>query len=96
MLCIIIIIIVFALPKFKKIQGLTANLNRVIREDLIGLWVVRAYNAEEFGPRTFQKVNQVLTPTNLYVHRLTAIINPAFSGIRPGQVLPAIGWGLDT
>ena len=48
LILMISIIIIFAIPKFKKIQGLTDNLNRITRENLLGLRVVRAYNAEKY------------------------------------------------
>lgn len=47
-LLVILFLMMYAMPKFKRIQGLTDNLNRVTRENLSGLRVVRAYNAEQF------------------------------------------------
>lgn len=84
-LCIMLtIIIVFAIPKFKIIQNLTDNLNRVTRENLTGIRVVRAYNAENFQQEKFEKANNDLTKTNLFANRLMAIISPGMTFIMSG------------
>src|SRR5690554_3243783 len=84
LLIVISIIIIFVMPKFKKIQLLTDNLNRVTRENLTGIRVVRAYNAEEFEKEKFNKANTKLTNTNLFVFRIMAIMNPTMSAIMSG------------
>ncbi len=84
-------VIIFAIPKFKIIQGLTDNINRVTRENLTGIRVVRAYNAEEFQEGKFEKVNQKLTNTNLFTSRLMAIMQPGMGLIMSGLTL-AIYW----
>ena len=91
LLIIISCIIVFALPKFKIIQSLTDNLNQVTRENLTGLRVVRAYNAEEFQEQKFQKANRELTDTNLFTNRIMAVMQPSMSVIMSGMSL-AIYW----
>ncbi|MGM9946292.1 MAG: ABC transporter ATP-binding protein [Lysinibacillus sp.] len=84
-LCMMLtIIIVFAIPKFKIIQSLTDNLNRVTRENLTGIRVVRAYNAENFQQEKFEKANTDLTKTNLFANRLMAIIGPGMTFIMSG------------
>ncbi len=84
-LCMMLtIIIVFAIPKFKIIQNLTDNLNRVTRENLTGIRVVRAYNAENFQQEKFEKANTDLTKTNLFANRLMAIISPGMTFIMSG------------
>lgn len=84
-LCLMLtIIIVFAIPKFKIIQNLTDNLNRVTRENLTGIRVVRAYNAENFQQEKFEKANTDLTKTNLFANRLMAIISPGMTFIMSG------------
>ena len=77
-------IIIFALPKFKAIQRLTDNLNLVTRENLTGLRVVRAYNAENYQEEKFEKANVELTKTNLFANRLMAIIAPGMTFIMSG------------
>lgn len=88
MLCIIIFI---ALPKFKQIQNLTDNLNRVTRENLTGIRVVHAYNAEGFQEGKFDKANSELTKTNLFTTRTMAIMMPTMGLIMSGMTL-AIYW----
>jgi ATP-binding cassette, subfamily B, multidrug efflux pump len=85
------VIIIFAIPKFKVIQRLTDNLNLVTRENLTGLRVVRAYNAEEFQRVKFEKANNELTNTNLFANRLMAIIGPGMTFIMSGLSV-AIYW----
>lgn len=85
------VIIIFAVPKFKKIQKLTDNLNRVTRENLTGVRVVRAYNAEGYQEEKFDKANKELTNTNLFATRIMAIMNPGMTLISNGLSL-AIYW----
>jgi ATP-binding cassette subfamily B protein len=87
----ILSIVIFAMPKFKVIQTLTDNLNRVTRENLTGLRVVRAYNAEEYQSVKFGIANNELTNTNLFVNRMMAVFFPGMSLIMSGLSL-AIYW----
>ena len=91
LLLIISIVVIFALPKFKIIQNLTDNLNRVTRENLTGLRVIRAYNAEAFEEEKFGEANNKLTKTNLFITRIMAIMGPGMSLIMSGLSL-AIYW----
>lgn len=91
LLALLITIIVLALPKFTKIQKLTDNLNRVTRENLTGIRVVRAYNAEEYQSEKFAEANDELTQTNLFTNRLTAILQPGMRAVMSGLTL-AIYW----
>lgn len=91
LLALLITIIALALPKFKKIQTLTDNLNRVTRENLTGIRVVRAYNAEDYQNKKFEKANDDLTKTNLFTNRLMAIQQPGMRVIMSGLTL-AIYW----
>ena len=85
------IIIFVALPKFKIIQSLTDNLNRVTRENLSGIRVVHAYNAEKFQEVKFEEANTKLTNTNLFTSRTMAIMMPTMGLIMSGMSL-AIYW----
>lgn len=85
------IIIIFALPKFKKIQGLTDNINRITREHLTGIKVVRAYNAEEYQEKKFGKANDELTSNNRFAYRIMAILTPGIQMIMNGLSL-AVYW----
>ena len=71
--------VIFALPKFKKIQWLTDDLNRVTRENLTGLMVVRAYNAEDYQEEKFDKANNRLTKNNLQAYLVMSIMNPGLN-----------------
>lgn len=81
----------FAIPKFRIIQTLTDNLNRVTRENLTGIRVVRAYNAENYQQQKFDVANTELTSTNLYAIRLMALIFPTMGLIMSGLSL-SIYW----
>lgn len=91
-LILMLTILVFvALPKFKIIQSLTDNLNRVSRENLSGIRVVHAYNAGEYQETKFEKANSELTKTNLFTMRTMAIMMPTMGVIMSGMSL-AIYW----
>ncbi|GGH11664.1 ABC transporter ATP-binding protein [Paenibacillus segetis] len=85
------LIMIFVLPKFKKMQALTDNMNRVTRENLTGLRVVRAYNAEDYQEKKFEEANEELTSTQLYTSRAMAIMMPVMMMIMSGLSL-AIYW----
>jgi ATP-binding cassette, subfamily B, multidrug efflux pump len=85
------ICIVLALPKFKLMQKLTDDINRVTRENLTGIRVVRAYNAERYQEAKFEKTNTLLTDTNLFTNRIMAVFMPTISLVMNGLTL-AIYW----
>ncbi len=87
----ITIIIIFAIPKFKKMQKLTDNLNRITRENLTGIRVVRAFNAESFQQKKFIGANNELTQTNLFVGRIMSLMDPVMTIVMSGIPL-AIYW----
>ncbi|MBE5886286.1 MAG: ABC transporter ATP-binding protein [Lachnospiraceae bacterium] len=91
LLLLIISLIIVVLPKFKIIQTLTDNLNRVTRENLTGIRVVRAYNAEDFQESKFEEANEALTKTHLFTQRSMAIMGPGMSIIMNGLSL-AVYW----
>lgn len=91
LLIIITILISLVLPKFKKVQELTDNLNKVTRENLTGLRIVRAYNAENYEEEKFEVANEELTKTNLFTSRTMSVMNPAMSAIMSGLTL-SIYW----
>lgn len=76
LIIVVAIIMVLAIPRFKKIQKLTDDINRVSRENLTGVRVVRAFNAEEYEENKFENVNGNLTKINLYVQNLMAFMMP--------------------
>lgn len=91
LMTIIAITIALALPKFRAIQRMTDDVNRVTRENLTGLKVIHAYNAEEDVTRKFEVVNQTLTSTNLYTSRAMAFLIPSIMMVLNGLAL-AIYW----
>ena len=78
---------VYVLPKFKKVQKLTDNLNRIMRENLTGLRVVRAYNAENYQEGKFTGANDALTNNNLKAGRATSLMSPFMSLVMKGVSL---------
>ncbi len=91
MLLLVSTLVIFALPKFKIIQSLTDKLNAATRENLTGVRVVRAYNAEGYQEAKFEKANENLTRTNLFTSRLMAIMMPGMTLVMNGLML-AIYW----
>lgn len=91
MVVIVGLMMIFVLPKFKKMQILTDNMNRVTRENLTGLRVVRAYNAEQYQEDKFEQANTELTETHLFTGRAMAIMMPVMSMMMSGLSL-AIYW----
>lgn len=91
LMILIVSLIIMVLPKFKIIQTLTDNLNRVTRENLTGIRVVRAYNAEDFQEGKFEEANDELMKTHLFTQRSMAILGPGMSIIMNGLSL-AVYW----
>ena len=88
---VLAITLIFALPRFKKIQGLTDNLNRVTREQLTGIRVVRAYNAESYQENKFAAANDEVTQTNMAANRVMALMSPTMTLLSSGLTL-AVYW----
>ena len=76
LLSVIISLTIIVIPRFKLIQKLTDNLNRVTRENLTGLRVIRAYNAEDYQEKNFESVNSDLTNKQLFNQRAFAMMGP--------------------
>lgn len=91
LMIVLAITLIFALPRFKKIQGLTDNLNRVTREQLTGIRVVRAYNAEQYQENKFAVANNEVTKTNMTANRVMALMSPTMTLISSGLTL-AVYW----
>jgi ATP-binding cassette subfamily B multidrug efflux pump len=85
------ITLVFAIPKFKTIQTLNDKLNRVTREQITGVRVVRAYNAEKYQSDKFAGINDEITRNNLIANRVMAIMSPGMTLINSGLTL-AVYW----
>ena len=77
LIALMAVVILVAIPKSVKIQKLTDNLNRVTRENLTGIRVVRAYNAEGFEEEKFENANTDLTGANMFVNKVMSVVWPS-------------------
>jgi ATP-binding cassette subfamily B protein len=84
---LILTIFSIALPKFRSIQGLIDRLNLVMRENLSGMMVIRAFNMQEFEEERFDAANKNLTNTLLFVNRIMVIMMPVMMMIMNGVVV---------
>lgn len=91
LLIIVGICLLLATPKFRKMQKLTDDVNRVTRENLTGLRVVRAYNAEDYQESKFDRANTALTKNQLFAQRTMAFLLPSIQMVMSGLSL-AIYW----
>ncbi len=90
-LIVVAICISLCLPKFKKMQSLTDNLNSATRESVSGVRVVRAFNAEKYQEGKFDEANVALTKSGLFTSRVMGILSPVISLCLNGLSL-AIYW----
>lgn len=91
LLVVVSVALLVVFPKFRRLQRMTDDLNRVTRENLTGINVVRAYNAEQYQEQKFEQANQALTSTQLFTSRSMATLMPSISLIMNGLSL-AIYW----
>lgn len=91
LLATIAILMALVMPKFRAMQALTDNINLVARENLTGLRVVRAYNAEDYQERKFTQANKDLTDTQLFTNRTMSIMMPLMNTVMNGLML-AVYW----
>ncbi len=91
MVLMIIIIISLAFPRFKRIQKLTDDLNDVTRENVTGVRVVRAFNAEKYQEEKFGAVNSEITKNHLFTSRIMGLMMPVMTVCMSGLSL-AIYW----
>ena len=81
------LIVFIALPRFKRIQTLTDNLNKVSREGLTGARVVRAFNAEEYQEQKFEKANKEITDNHLFISKTMSLMDPTMTIVMSGLPL---------
>lgn len=91
LICVLAVLVCTCLPKFKKMQTLTDDINRVTRENLEGVRVVRAYNAENFESKKFEKANEAQTKVGLFTSRTMGVLWPLLSFIMP-TITVAMYW----
>lgn len=87
LLVALLLLMIFVMPKFRKMQTLTDDLNGITRENLTGLRVIRAYNAEVHQEAKFEKVNSELTNTHLFTSRALSLMMPVMSTVMSGLSL---------
>ena len=78
------IIMSLVIPRFKKVQKLTDRINGITRENLTGIRVVRAFNAEKYQEKKFSKTNDELTKTQLFNERILSIMSPTMYFVMNG------------
>lgn len=83
-LTLIVILFAAALPKFKAVQKLVDKVNLVVRDSLVGMLVIRAFNTEKYEEKKFSTANDNLTRTNLFVARLMGAMQPVMMLIMNG------------
>lgn len=76
LLTVVVILMIIVLPRFKRVQKLIDKLNSVTRENLTGIRVVRAFNAEEYQEKKFDEANKNLTNQQLFNQRVFAVMQP--------------------
>lgn len=86
--CVLLVfIMLYAVPRMKKMQALTDNLNRITRENLTGLQVVRAYNAENYQDGKFAKANEEMTRNSQQANIAMSVMNPGMNLAMNGLTL---------
>lgn len=86
--CVLLVfIMLYAVPRMKKMQALTDNLNRITRENLTGLQVVRAYNAENYQEGKFAKANEEMTRNSQQANIAMSVMNPGMNLAMNGLTL---------
>ena len=81
LLITVTIISVTVNPLFKKVQKFTDNLNNATRENVIGVRVIRAFNANEYQDKKFEGVNSSITNTHIKIQKTFALMDPVMSSI---------------
>ena len=92
-LTLVIVLFSVVMPKFKKLQDLVDKVNLVMREALNGLMVIRAFNTQKVEEKKFDKANNDLTKTNLFVSRVMTMMMPTMMLIMNGIMLLIIWVG---
>ena len=87
LLTVVITILVIVFPRFKIVQKLIDKVNGVARENLTGIRVIRAFNAEKFQQKRFDDVNSKLTNTQLFNQKCFALLNPVMNLVMHGQTI---------
>ena len=87
LMTVVITLMIIVLPRFEKVQKLIDKINGVTRENLSGIRVIRAFNAEKYQTNKFKDVNDELTGMQLFNQRCFAILNPVMNLVHHALVL---------
>ena len=87
LLSVILVLFIIVMPKFKIVQKLTDNINNVTRENLNGIRVVRAFNAEQYQENKFEDVNTKLTNQQMFNQKTFAVMQPVMYTVLYGLTL---------
>ena len=87
MVVVVVVLMILVMPKFKIIQKLTDDLNVASRENLTGVRVVRAFNAEEYQEGKFKVTNEKYTKTQIFVGKAVALFTPFVTLVMMGLTL---------
>lgn len=93
MIALIVVMFLLVVPKFKIMQKNTDDLNAITRENLTGLKVIRANNAEDLQEQKFDHINNKLTKTILYTNKVSSFMMPGMNLIQSGLSLAIVWFG---
>lgn len=87
LLIMITILVTIVMPKFKKVQKLTDQINNKTRENIKGIRVIRAFNAEKYQENKFEETNNELTNNQLFTQKAMSFMSPIMYLIMYGLTL---------
>ena len=93
LLTFVITLMIIVIPRFKKIQKLIDNINELTRENLKGIRVIRAFNAEKYQEDKFESVNKKLTDTQVFTQKVMGFMSPMMYMIMNGVALSIYFFG---
>jgi len=87
MITLVVVLVIIAVPRFKRTQQLLDNINRLTKENLSGIRVVRAYNAQNYQAEKFETANSEMTRVQLFVERSMQVMHPGMALVISGLTL---------
>jgi ATP-binding cassette subfamily B protein len=93
LICLVIVLVSLVMPKFKMMQNLVDRLNRIARETLNGLMVIRAFGAQDHERKRFEGANRELTKTSLFVNRIMILQMPLMQFVMNTSIILIIWTG---
>ena len=89
----VITLMIIAIPRFKRIQKLIDNINELTSENLKGIRVIRAFNAEKYQESKFENGNEKLTSTQVFVQKIISLMSPIMYLVMNGVALAIYFFG---